>query len=688
MTVHKHFILFNHALGLLAAGCLLTAGMIPASAGMVLAPTLGLLAWLEWKGVLPLKPPSWFSLAGFSMILLPLVYFILHPEIPVLISGFLVFVLVTRFLFKTELNDYLYGHLIAIVCLLIGALFIQDLAFAFLFLSFYLVLCWALIFYNLMVERVGSHSPPERFRLAGRGEKVEGSLFGLTGSLVVLSLALTSLIFLSFPRMGLGFLALNSGTSALSGFSDQVRLGEVGAIKLNQQMVMRVQFTRNGKPYRPKGPILWRGVALDHYDGQVWKTTLPQSWTARHRPGRPLSLFQVTPPGNPVLQEVYMEAIDTPVFFTWGLPIQVDGTFRGLAMDHSYTLKTTDLPMGPRRFEILADVEVSGAAYEWPVPYMTKGLRRRFLQLPPVSARMRQLAHDLTAPYKTPEQKAAAILNHFRKNFGYSLDMKRETGLSALDEFLFVRRTGHCEYFASAMVMLLRLARVPARIVNGFMGVEWNDMGNYMMVRQAHAHSWVEAFTRGKGWKVFDPTPAAPPGEMPTQSRLFLTMDMMRLYWQRYVVKYNFQDQVRLARFFSRQGGLLRDGWDSLRNWRPESLLSGIKSDPLTSALGALGLVGLILGFWRYRDQLRWAGSRLPPAAVGYRRMLTRLDRTGMGKDPRWTHREFLDHIHALPPEKKQAVRGLTRLYEKSRFRGDPLTSQEQRDMSALLRQI
>ena len=195
---------------------------------------------------------------------------------------FLVFILLTRFVFKSELNDYLYGYLISIVCLLIGAIFIQDLVFGILFLAFYLVLSWCLMFYNMMVERVGTHCPPEGFSRIGENEAAGFSIFALSSTMILASFLLTAAIFVSFPRLGLGFLELNTGTGPVSGFSNRVNLGEVGRIKQNDSVVMRVEFRKSGKTFRPPSKVFWRGVTLDYYDGQSWSSTMPPAWRTRN----------------------------------------------------------------------------------------------------------------------------------------------------------------------------------------------------------------------------------------------------------------------------------------------------------------------------------------------------------------------------------------------------------------------
>ena len=689
MTVRTWFVFFNYTLALLALLCLFYAEVFPPAVGLTLVAGLAVLVWLEARGRIPVEPPARFSLFKLSLVLLPLLYLVFHPEIPQLLSGFLVFALYTRFLFKTELNDYLYGHLIALVCLLIGALFIQDLAFAFLFLGFYLILCWALIFYTLMVERLGSRCPPDGFRPAGRGVHPESALFGWTGLMMLFSLALTAVIFMAFPRLGLGFFGLEQGGTPISGFSDRVTLGDVGRIKQNQDVVMRVQYFQNGRPLRPRGKILWRGVVLDHYDGRTWTATLPIIWNAEHRPGRPLELFHVNPPEDIVRQEIYTENIDTPVVFTHGLPLRLDGNFKSLNLDAGFALRLADQHQGPRRFEILADIGQGRKGFALPLAGdLSPETRRRLLQVPPLSRRIRELARKLSASGPSPLDRAEATLRFFQSGFAYSLNMERSSQLPAIDEFLFVRKAGHCEYFASAMVLLLRLQGIPARMINGFSGVEWNEMGDYLIIRQSHAHSWVEAFFPGRGWKVFDPTPSDPGAASHSLNRLGLYFDLMRLYWQRYVVKYSLGDQVRLLQFFSRQTRSLKEGWRSWTAFKPENLWTALRGQgPLTwilvLALG--GLVWLTRRWW-------WPGGParppLPFAAVQYRKLLRRLEQRGLVKAPGWTAREFLRHLESLPPEEQEAVARATDLYEKSRFGGLPLSGPEQRALKGLVHRV
>ncbi len=688
MPVRSCFIIFNYLMAILGATCLVVAGLFPFPVGETVIAFLVILGWLEWKRKIPLKPPKWFSLIAISVIALPALYFFLKPEIPNLLAGFLLFVLITRFVFKSEFNDFLYGHLIAIVCLLIGALFIQDLTFAFLFLGFFLVMCWSLIFYNLMAEQVGSRSPPHVFREAQITARLNSSILGLTSILVLFSLVLTSLIFISFPRMGLGIVALDKGGVPISGFSDRVEFGEVGLLKQNDTVVLRVQYSKNGRPFRPPLPALWRGVALNNFDGKTWTSTLQSFWSNNHRPGQPMTLFSMKPEELVVHEEIYMENIETPVVFTHGLPLSIDGTFKMLEMDAAFSFKTESENKGPRRFYTVADIGPTKYQVAFPLPgHLDPRQRKSHLQLPDLSTEIKALASDLTKNSKTDQEKANALFAHFSKGFTYSLEMK-ETKRAYLDEFLFHRKAGHCEYFATALTILLRQSGIPSRIVNGFMGVEWNEMGEYMIVRQTHAHSWVEAFLPEKGWVTFDPTPPDPLGAAQSPSRFSLYMDLLRLNWQRYVVKYNLSDQTRMAEYFGDSTRDILDGLKSLPKFSPQSILPILKRN-LGEILGTLIiLILIILAIKQKRKSELLIKKKATPATIQYNKMLSRLEKKGVVKKACWTPREFIARLDLLTQEDQYRVSEITRIYEQSRFAGKPLEKDEEHHMASLIKCI
>ena len=133
-----------------------------------------------------------------------------------------------------------------------------------------------------------------------------------------------------------------------------------------------------------------------------------------------------------------------------------------------------------------------------------------YLQLPRLDPRVAPLAEQITASEGNNYDKAVALERYLRTHFGYTLQLGRSAQRDPLAYFLFERKQGHCEYFASAMAVMLRTLRIPSRVVNGFRTGEFNDVTSQYLVRASNAHSWVEAYFPGYGWISFDPTPAAP----------------------------------------------------------------------------------------------------------------------------------------------------------------------------------
>ncbi|HQK76916.1 MAG TPA: transglutaminase domain-containing protein, partial [Candidatus Hydrogenedentes bacterium] len=286
---------------------------------------------------------------------------------------------------------------------------------------------------------------------------------------------------------------------------------------------------------------------------------------------------------------------------------------------------------------------------------------------------------------------------YLNENLRYSLELGRQTDLDPLDEFLFERKTGNCEYFAAAMAVLLRAAGVPARVVNGFQRGEWNDVGRYFAVRQRDAHSWVEVYFPGAGWLTFDPSPRAAfdAQAFSVSGRISQYFDALRMRWSRYVVDYNVGDQALVAMELRRQSAAFRGRLSLLwETWTPKirrSLRTTWRNHGSAAlAVGALAVALLIVcrrtrpgdlaAAWLLRVRLR----RTP--VVFYDRMLRLLARRGYPRPPQSTAREFLERLEAEPEIRAPAAE-LTTLYEQVRFGGQPLTPAEGKRAALLLRQ-
>ena len=685
MSLKSAFLICNYLLAWLGLACLILSKIYSPMTGMMFSAGIILCFILEQSDRIPLQPTTQVLNSNWFFILLPFLYFAFDLPLLELVSGFLVYLIFVRFIFKSEFNDYIFGYLVAIVCLLIGAIFEQNLTFGVIFVGFYLVLSWCLIFYTLMVERVGSKSSPIDFKSTGRNEVPGSTLLGWSTGLVILSFSMTALIFMAFPRFGLGFLSINTPSSPITGFSNTVTLGDVGKIKSNPSVVMRVEYTRGEKNYKPKSRILWRGVALDHYDGRTWTSTLGTEFKTRNKPGSGLSLFRVSNPTEVVQQNVYMESFDAPYLFTHGIPLYIDGNFIHLQMDKQFVFKTGNKRSGPRKYTLVSEISDPSISYNLEVPDSDPLLfPSRFLQLPDISPKTEHLAEKLTQNSRSVKERADNILNHF-SDFKYTLKMENDPDKTALEHFLFQRKEGHCEYFASAMVILLRSAGVPARLVNGFVGVEWNEWGNYLIIRQNHAHSWVEAFIPEKGWMVYDPTPPDPALlNLSPLNPLAKSMDFLRMSWQRYVIRYSVHDQVQVMQFFRTNSRDVMQKFKSLLNWET------LRKEARNFSLTILALVLTIILFFAFKR--RYGGfnfsSRPHLSVILYEDMLRQLRKSGLVKNPSWTVREFLQSISGIPGFKYDLVSRITEFYEEHRFSNCPVSPSKEKEIRGLIKSL
>jgi len=508
-----------------------------------------------------------------------------------------------------------------------------------------------------------------------------------------MSMVLTATIFLIFPRLGLKLFKINSPSSAVSGFTESVTIGDVGKIKENEAVVMRVEYQRNGKSYRPSEKILWRGVVLNHFDGNHWSSTVGNTWTARNRQGAGIYVMSPGAIANLVTQQVYMEPFESNVVFTHGVPLYIDGNFNKIVMDQNYVMRTGASWNGPKNFDIESDIGDSRKSFKMSLPEPDdKIFPQQFLQRPPLSRKFTNLAMELTRNQSTPLAKANQVYQYLRSEFGYTLNMETSQKETALDHFLFTRKEGHCEYFATAMAVLLRVVGIPTRIVNGFTGQEWNDLGNYLVIRQKHAHSWVEVYLPGKGWVVYDPTPPDPGLLTQAEPNAFArSLDMMRLNWQRYVVRYSVGDQIEILLFFRTKGESFVNKIKTLEtiDWNDTNRTFQDKQAYLLLTL-TLFMFILVL-FRNHPSAFGWLFLKKDSNRFSvhlYKEMLHRLEKTGICKPAHFTHREFLLKLSPLPPEKQQAVKRVTQFYERSRFAQILPNREKEREIWKLVQKI
>jgi hypothetical protein len=542
-----------------------------------------------------------------------------------------------------------------------------SVVFLGLFVTFVVVGTWLLMFRHVLNEASIVAGPTARI---GR----EILHLALAGSVV--TVLVTAVLFVVIPRVGLAALPLRLPASrTVSGFTEQVQLGAFGEIETDATVVMRVRLTNlsgGGAPEQLPS-LRWRGVAFDHFDGRTW-TVGRSALKLTLRRTRPVA-FPVHPytGGSVLTQEVDLEPIDSQMIF--GAPRLLSVQVRSdIAIVDDLGNVAVPSPAARLRYTVESEPELGR-----PRATGIAGARlpndprwhARYTQLPRRSPRIAALAREVTAGSTGSYAAATRLSAWLNRELTYTRTLERPAGDDPLEDFLFVRRAGNCEYFAAALAVMLRSLDIPARVVNGFQRGEWNPYGRYFMVRLRDAHSWVEVFVDGAGWVSFDPTPRAP-GEVTTPAAAAaLWLDSMRMSWHRYVVSFSLYDQLTAVESLRHATWTLGTAALRPREWPRGARLAGPGV-----ALVAAGTVALL--WWRGRDA---APSGLVPAF--YRQALHLLARRGLAPAPGETAREFARRttgaVGAAP------LAALTTAYERVRFGGVVLTETELADVDTAL---
>ena len=475
------------------------------------------------------------------------------------------------------------------------------------------------------------------------------------------TLGLTALIFVVIPRVEAALPVGLRTPRALTGFADRVELGAFGTLETDDTVAMRVRLPDGPVPPSLVPEVRWRGLTLDRFDGKVWSTTPRQHFVLRAVEGVPVTYGRVRGRVHKVTQEVFLEPIGTDTIFAVApaLQVKLDGAVR---VDDSQALS---VPVARSRLTYTAESALGARAIE----RLSAPMRERYLQLPPLPPRIVELAQQITAGGGGDAERAARVVAWLSRELRYSLDLERRTTLEPLDEFLFVRRTGNCEYFASALAVMLRSLGIPTRVVNGFQRGEWNPYGSYWVVRMRDAHSWVEAHLDG-AWVPLDPSPRGDVAAAPL-SGLALYIDGLRMHWYRYVVGWSRGDQVHAAAAVRR----LAWSWPRAPSWPATGGMRPV-------VIAALVLGGVVVGIvWVLRRRPRLRGAKAAEVPAFYVRALRSLAHRGLRPAPHETAREFGARAGEALPEVSTTLAQLTLAYERMRFGSVGVTPTEAREL-------
>jgi len=612
---------------------------------------------------------------------------------------FLLFITLVRLYSATTDRDALFLSMLSFAAVLASAVLTVDTTFLILFFVYLLFAVGT--FAALELRRGASDgiraeitNPRERERRTARALSV-AVMCATVGAIVV-----GGLLFFFFPRFSAGYMGRsNMNTTLMSGFADEVELGQIGEIKKNTAVVMRVQ---TGAPVNYER-LRWRGIALANFDGSRWSSGSKGSTVVSANGDGWIVLKNGAPNkterGQMLEYMVLMEPMVSDALFVPGYGVAVRGNFSGdrtnpyggrrayLFRDssdsifnpfHNYTA-TRYYGMSRLPEYQMAKLRSAGTAYPTEVT-------DNYLQLPPLDKRIPELARAVTANAVTPADKAFELEAYLRTRFAYTLDLAGKPGKDPLAHFLFETRAGHCEYFASALAVMLRTLGIPSREVNGFLPGEYNSLGGDYIVRASDAHSWVEAYFPGNGWVLFDPTPPATASTPGLFSKLSLIADWLELTWNEWVINYDFSHQLQLAQAMQSKSRNWRDevrewfdrkegkGKDFLRRLQfRNQMLAILFPFALVVFLAALRfnwITRAIRGALLYFQLRKHPSARNSPLLASrlYLEMLRVLKKAGMQREETQTPREFAAQITEM--RLAQSVCEFTSLYGDARFGG------------------
>lgn len=586
-------------------------------------------------------------------------YFLSHDFLKATIHGFC-FIAAVKVLTAASSRDYFYIGAVAFVEL-IGAAFLSFQAIFFAWLALYILFAAAAFTSADLRRGLASHEQVAHASGAHIPWRLAGMVF-LASSCVVL---MGAGLFLVAPRTARAAARFFPGSQRLTGFTSSVDLGNFGAIAQDTRAVMHVLSYKGPLPEGLK----WRGAALSRFDGRRWSEPplggigIPGSGGGATEVAGQLQRSRRD--GHRLLYRVDLASSDAGVLFIAGIPEFINLTSQRLLRTPDDTFRVLPLTGEPFSYEISAH---SGA----PLPeQISFAERARHLQLPPIDTRIWSLAREW-AGTGTQFEHARAIERRLRSEFIYTLETERHPVRDPLAHFLFDTRRGYCEYFASAMAVMLRTLGVPSRVATGFQSGYYNDVSGLRVIRASDAHAWVEAWFEGRGWVPFDPTPSATPPPPGLLARLNVYLDAVDSIWQQWVVAYDLGHQAALV---SRLDNVFRS-WRRPRpdrvRWHDFRRAAGWLSGTALALLAVFFLYRRFWSRWRSAAQIRKisrSGGTPRDATVLYQQMLASLAERGYRRPAWFTPSEF---VHSLPPEEQIRTLRITNLYNAARFGNDP----------------
>jgi transglutaminase-like putative cysteine protease len=556
---------------------------------------------------------------------------------------------------------------------LTDSVFFPPLLIAFLFAA-----TWTLMVHTLRADAA------EAGDRRGADLALTPSLFRVTLLASSASVAIALVLFVLLPRLHSSVLqapSIGQGF-ATSGFSDHVSLGDIGRIRKDSTVVLRVETVEGETPGMLDA--YWRGLAFDHFDGRTWSVTPP---TKTRVPGSAEIGIWLKSSGGPanLVQRILREPVQGGVLFGMDTAQQLQGSVHRLERDINGGLYAPDQTGDRVRYTIAsrrvrwsdeqlrADLAVAPRENRG-ATLMPEAAAERYLQIPELSNAVAALAREITEGASTDAERVRALEQYLLKNGRYSDTppiVEPDSERSPLEAFLFEGMEAHCEYYASALVVLTRSLGIPSRLVNGFAGGRENKLGDFVEVSRSHAHAWVEVHYARAGWVRYDATPPdlrqRAEGALAFDERVRQLASAMEHWWFQRIVGFDRADQM----------SALRRGWLA---WRDLSNSSGSSAAAPRAkqksfsfdagwrepVIAAVGIVALLVLLWRIRT------ARAQTAVPNYYgHALRALSRRGLNREPAVGARDFARASREELPERAAAAFSrLTESYLGERFGG------------------
>jgi transglutaminase-like putative cysteine protease len=493
----------------------------------------------------------------------------------------------------------------------------------------------------------------------------QGDSLKLALKLLLQAVPLMLLLFLFFPRLEPLWSLPQPSNKGLTGLSDSMAPGDMAELSKSAALVFRASFEG---PIPARNQLYWRSLTLEQFDGRRWSQSLR---------AQTVQVPQWEKRGDALSYSIVMEPSGRP----WLSSLDVgESNLADVRQMNDFRLQRRR----PVEQSLLYNVT------SWPdatrEAQLNENIQRQDLQLPAKgNPQARQWANDLARRYRKPDALAEAMLDYFARE-PYHYTLKPPTlGPDSIDDFLFESRRGFCAHYAGAMTFVLRAAGIPARVVAGYQGGELNPDGQYLTVRQFDAHAWVEYWQPGVGWRSVDPTAAVAPQRIeqgleqalaadeafladspmsalryrnvPWLNSMRLSWDNLNYGWQRWVLGYQGQEQLRV-----------------LNRW-----FSGLETPAF---IGGLGLLLGVFALWVFKPWQRESDSQLR-LFNAFEKLLAR---HGLRRLPGEGAEAFSHRAALLLPGHAEAIAAFTREFQAQRYAGHTSSPAELRQRLKQLR--